>query len=129
MTWRSWLMSRAVDSETQVLKDAQVLQKLADLYVKMIDINMVQKFQDVPEYFWENPEHQKLWRDIHAYLEVPSRISILNNRFTWTQQLLTSLTHSRNEARTTRITWICIIWIVVYVMTMLTKCLIERRHR
>eukprot|EP01053_Blabericola_migrator_P009574 Blabericola_migrator_1__9573@NODE_521_length_7888_cov_123_152538_g398_i0_p3_GENE_NODE_521_length_7888_cov_123_152538_g398_i0NODE_521_length_7888_cov_123_152538_g398_i0_p3_ORF_typecomplete_len420_score45_08DUF155/PF02582_14/1e26_NODE_521_length_7888_cov_123_152538_g398_i064087667 len=120
---QAWLLGQ----RPRALEDSKLIQKLADLYVKMIDVNLVQKIGDVPEYFWEHPENQRLWRSLHVYLEVPPRISILNNRCSWTQQLLTDLTHSSYEARSAHMTWVCIFWIVVYCIVELAYRFMERR--
>eukprot|EP01054_Gregarina_sp_Poly1_P011012 Gregarina_sp_Poly_1__11011@NODE_877_length_5897_cov_644_465180_g285_i3_p2_GENE_NODE_877_length_5897_cov_644_465180_g285_i3NODE_877_length_5897_cov_644_465180_g285_i3_p2_ORF_typecomplete_len505_score31_48DUF155/PF02582_14/3_7e26_NODE_877_length_5897_cov_644_465180_g285_i318083322 len=110
------------------LQGSSLVQKVADLYVKVIDINLVQKITDVPEYFWEHPEHQKVWRSVHAYMEIHSRVALLNNRCTWTQQLLSDLTHTKQDAREVQLTWICILWIIAYVTSLLVECMIERRR-
>lgn len=113
--------------ESEDLHGNTLVQKVAYLYLKVIDINLVQKIVDVPEYFWEHPEYQKVWRAVHGYLEVAPRVSVLNNRCSWIQQLLTDLTQSRQDAREVELTWICILWITIYVITLFVKMIIERK--
>lgn len=96
-----------------------LVQKLATVYLQVIDVNLVRKLVDVPEVFWENPRFQRVWSAVHNHMDVRSRVETLNSRCAWIKQLLSDMTHSRNDDQASEMTWVCIVWIIVYIITLI----------
>ncbi|EZG82441.1 YagE family protein [Gregarina niphandrodes] len=101
----------------------ETMKALADLYLNIIDVNMVLKLMDVPDYFWEHPSQQNTWLALHEYLDVTERLAVLNSRCDSIKELLADLTQATNTQRETRLTWVCILWIIAYIVALLVECL------
>ncbi|SCL99002.1 conserved protein, unknown function [Plasmodium chabaudi chabaudi] len=64
------------------------LSNMIDVYSSIINVNAVQDFLDVPEYFWNKVQYEHMWFEMHKYMEIPERIKILNKRYTYYKDFL-----------------------------------------
>ncbi|KAL8434057.1 hypothetical protein Efla_001529 [Eimeria flavescens] len=100
---------------------AAIVQPLAwsrlcgDLLGKIVDVNIVQDFRDVPEYFWNDDTWQHFWRRLYGHLEIQKRINLLNNRYFCIHELLKVIREERRSRQEFRLTWIVVILLVLQV--------------
>eukprot|EP00922_Rhytidocystis_sp_ex-Travisia-forbesii_P018871 GHVS01028025.1.p1 GENE.GHVS01028025.1~~GHVS01028025.1.p1 ORF type:complete len:561 (-),score=90.31 GHVS01028025.1:88-1770(-) len=108
--------------EMYKLTDTRLLaSQFADLYCKIIDLNIVEDFLDIPEYFWEDDQWEAFYRRLHTYLEVASRIAIINQRFTCVKEILKVVNTDRCLAQEVRLTWIIILLLILQVISLVFK--------
>ncbi|KAL8271459.1 hypothetical protein Esti_004660 [Eimeria stiedai] len=80
-----------------------------DLLGKIVDVNIVQDFRDVPEYFWNDDTWQHFWRRLYDHLEIQKRINLLNSRYFCIHELLKVIREERRSRQEFRLTWIVVI--------------------
>eukprot|EP00922_Rhytidocystis_sp_ex-Travisia-forbesii_P051337 GHVS01076211.1.p1 GENE.GHVS01076211.1~~GHVS01076211.1.p1 ORF type:complete len:132 (+),score=8.68 GHVS01076211.1:487-882(+) len=104
------------------LSDTSLLaSQFANLYCKIIDLNIVEDFLDVPEYFWEDDSWEPFYCRLHRYLEVAARIELINHRFTCIKEMLTVVNSDRCLAQDVRLTWIIILLLLLQVISLVMK--------
>ncbi|GAW79890.1 hypothetical protein, conserved [Plasmodium gonderi] len=64
------------------------ISSMLDIYSSIINVNAVQDFLDIPEYFWNKVQYEHMWFEIYKYLEIPERIKILNKRYNYYKDFL-----------------------------------------
>lgn len=87
-----------------------------DLLGKIVDVNIVQDFRDVPEYFWNDDTWQHFWRRLYGHLEIQKRINLLNNRYFCIHELLKVIREERRSRQEFRLTWIVVILLFFQVL-------------
>lgn len=81
------------------------------LYIVRSDIHLHFDLLDTPEFFWEYPELQDLYRSITSYLEIEQRTRLLTDKLGIIQELLNMLAEERNHKHSSTLEWI-IIWLI-----------------
>jgi uncharacterized Rmd1/YagE family protein len=82
-------------------------------------VNLSSNVLDVPEFFWAEPSLHPLYTAVREYLEIHSRVTVLNSRCRVFLDLADILTDSIAESNMSRITWI-IIWLIM--LSILVTC-------
>nr|CAG8501357.1 4509_t:CDS:2 [Entrophospora candida] len=57
-----------------------ITQKIGQLFIVRINVNLVSNVLDTPEIFWSEPTYQPLYSAIRGYLEISQRVELLNQR-------------------------------------------------
>ncbi|ANQ07083.1 Uncharacterized protein PCOAH_00015140 [Plasmodium coatneyi] len=83
-----FLISKQIASRGTCTISKQEVSKMLDVYSSIINVNAVQDFLDVPEYFWHKVQYEQAWFEIYTYLEIPERIKILNKRYNYYKDFL-----------------------------------------
>lgn len=66
-----------IANSKRTLAESQIERKLSQLYdVKKANLTIL----DLPDYFWEHPQHEKVLEMAHTYCMTRSRIKILNEK-------------------------------------------------
>jgi uncharacterized Rmd1/YagE family protein len=81
------------------------------LYIVRSDIHLHFDLLDTPEFFWEYPELQEIYRGISNYLEMAQRTQLLNDKLNIIQQLLNMLAEEQKHKHSSTLEWI-IIWLI-----------------
>lgn len=101
----------------------QIAQLIGKVFIQKSNVNLMSTVLDTPEYFWSAPDLQQiLYKRICEYLELESRVSVLNNRFEVLTELLNIVREHENNLHTARLEWIVIWLIVVEVAVGLLEC-------
>ncbi|KAH9086877.1 hypothetical protein Ae201684P_000293 [Aphanomyces euteiches] len=76
------------------------------------DVNLNSDMLDDPDFFWDDDEHQPLYKKMMKYLDVDNRVQILNTRLDVLRELLDVLNEHLARQHDTNLEWICI-WVIV----------------
>jgi len=93
------------------LSRREIAKKRGTLYLSQSDINLDSDLLDTPEFFWEYPELEPIYRLSAHYLEISQRLAVLNTRLTVIHDLFTMLADERNHQHSAVLEWI-IIWLI-----------------
>jgi uncharacterized Rmd1/YagE family protein len=83
-------------------------QKIGQLFVMRINVNLVSNVLDTPEIFWSEPALQPLYQAIRGYLEISQRVELLNQRVAVISDLLSMLKEHLNSTHNEQLEWIVI---------------------
>lgn len=93
------------------LSRKEISQKIGELFIDRSSVNLHSDILDEPEFFWEYPEHQSLYRDIAKCLDLTTRIEVLNSRLNIIGELLGMLSDQLNYQHSSTLEW-TIIWLI-----------------
>lgn len=81
---------------------------------------------DTPNFFWDDePTLHPLYQAIREYLEIKSRVQVLNERCRVFLDLAEILSDSIADVKMTRITWIVIILIILSILVTCTEVILR----
>ncbi|KAI0792407.1 hypothetical protein C8Q75DRAFT_752676 [Abortiporus biennis] len=102
------------------LSRTEALKITGRLFKVRRDVNLVSNVLDVPDIFWEEGQAnvRALYDAVREYLEIGSRVNVLNEKLAVAEDLLGAIHDHLNYKAMDRITWI-IIWLIV------VACLVE----
>ncbi|CAK4678235.1 unnamed protein product [Aphanomyces euteiches] len=89
-----------------------ISQLIGRLYMERSDVNLNSDMLDDPDFFWDDDEHQPLYKKMMKYLDVDNRVQILNTRLDVLRELLDVLNEHLARQHDTNLEWICI-WVIV----------------
>lgn len=98
-----------------------IRKKMGDLFVERATITLHVDDLDLPEFFWEYPELELYYRMITNYLDVQTRVEVLNKRLTIVHDLYEVLGNELNQQHSSRLEMTIIILIVVEVIISLLR--------
>jgi uncharacterized Rmd1/YagE family protein len=81
------------------------------LFLVESDINLNYALLDTPEFFWEYPALEDLYLMTSRYLEISSRIEVLNRKLTIIHDLFDMLADEQKHKHSSMLEWI-IIWLI-----------------
>ncbi|KEG01177.1 conserved protein, unknown function [Plasmodium vinckei vinckei] len=99
-------ISKEIATNGKCTVSKKQLSNMIDVYSSIINVNAVQDFLDVPEYFWNKVQYEHMWFEMHKYMEIPERIKILNKRYTYYKDFLNAIkseVYNKNTFNTYRI--------------------------
>lgn len=91
-------------------------QKIGQLFIMRINVNLVSNVLDSPEIFWSEPALEPLYRAIRGYLEISQRVELLNQRVGVISDLLDMLKEHLNSSHGEQLEWIVIILIAFEII-------------
>jgi uncharacterized Rmd1/YagE family protein len=94
------------------LSRKQMSRKIGELFLDRSSVNLQSNILDEPEFFWEYPEHQPIYRDTVKCLDLTPRIEVLNTRLSLLNDLLQILSDQLNHQHTSILEW-TIIWLIL----------------
>jgi len=102
------------------LSKKEIRRKMGELFIERNSINLHVDVLDVPEFFWEYPELEPLYRMIANYLDIQKRVDSLNHRLDVVHELFQMLGSELNHQHSSRLEW-TIIWLIIIevVLTLL----------
>lgn len=86
--------------------------RMGELFIARNSVNLNMEVLDTPEFFWEYPELEPLYTMIAKYLDIRSRVEVLNQRLNIIHELFQMLGSELNHSHSNRLEWI-IIWLIV----------------
>lgn len=91
------------------------------LFIERSSINLRADVLDTPEFFWEYPELEPLYTMTANYLDVRSRVEILNKRLDIIHDLFEVLGTELNHLHSNRLEMTIILLIVIEVLIALLR--------
>lgn len=96
-----------------------IFKRMGELFIERTRINLNSNVLDVPEFFWDNPELEPIYRKTASYLDVSKRIETMNKKLTVIHDFLEILSSELNHQHSSRLEMTIIILIVIEVLLML----------
>ena len=103
------------------LSRRQIAKKLGRLFLVRNSINLHTEMLDTPDFFWEYPTHENLYKLITKHLDVPQRVEILNRRLDMIRDLFSMLEEQLNHQHSSLLEWIIIVLISTEIFLFLIK--------
>lgn len=103
------------------LSRKDIAKKIGELFIERNSINLHWDVLDTPEFFWEYPELDLLYRTTANYLDVITRVDVLNKRLDIVRELLEMLGSQLNHQHSSALEWIIIILIIMEVILALSR--------
>ncbi len=97
------------------LSRREIRRKMGELFIERTTINLHMDVLDTPEFFWEYPELEPYYIIIAKYLDIHTRVEVLNHRLDVIHGLFEMLGTELNHLHSSRLEWIIIILIVIEV--------------
>ncbi len=98
-----------------------IRKKMGELFIARNSINLHADVLDVPEFFWEYPELEPLYMMIANYLDLETRVDVLNHRLDVVHELFQMLGSELNHQHSSRLEWTIIWLIIIEVVLILLK--------
>ena len=93
---------------------------MGELFITRNSINLNMDILDTPEFFWEYPELEPTYLLMANYLDVRTRVEILNQRLNVLRDLFEMLGSELNHSHSNRLEWTIILLILIEVIISLT---------
>jgi len=103
------------------LSRKEIRKMRGSLFIERSSINLHFDVLDVPEYFWEHFELEPIYTLIANYLDLETRVEILNQRLDVIHDLFEVLGNELNHQHSSRLEWIIILLIAIEVVTMFVR--------
>ncbi len=103
------------------LSRQQLSRKIGALYAERHSINLHSDLLDTPEFFWRRPSYETYYHMASSYLDINTRMNILNQRLSILHELYEILSDELKHLHSSRLEWIIILLIVSEVVLTLLK--------
>lgn len=103
------------------LSRKEISRKIGELFLERNSINLHSDILDTPEFFWEYPDLEPFYRTTANYLDLSTRVDVLNKRLDIVKELLEMLSNHLNHQHSSRLEWIIIVLIVIEVIIALLR--------
>lgn len=98
------------------LSRKEIRRKMGELFIERNSINLHVDVLDTPEFFWEYSELEPLYAMTANYLDIETRVEVLNHRLDVVRELFEMLGNELNHQHSSRLEWTIIFLIVVEVI-------------
>lgn len=95
-----------------LLKSNEISKMRWNLFMTKSRINLHYDLLDSPEFFWEYPELLKYYETTANYLEIKTRIEVLNKKLEVIHEMFQMLADEQKHKHSSLLEWI-IIWLIV----------------
>lgn len=103
------------------LSRREIRKKMGQLFIERNSINLHMDVLDTPEFFWEYPEFEYLYIVTANYLDIKTRVEVLNQRLDVVHGLFEMLGTELNHLHSSRLEWTIIVLIVIEVLVSLMR--------
>lgn len=93
------------------LTKKEISKKIGELFLVKSKINLHYDLLDTPEFFWEYPQYEIQYEKLVKYLDIKSRVEVLNKKLEIIQELLHVLGDEQKHKYSSFLEWIIIILI------------------
>lgn len=94
------------------LSRKEIRQKMGEIFIARNSVNLNMDVLDTPEFFWEYPELDPLYHLMANYLDIRTRVEIMNQRLNVMHDLFEMLATELNHSHSNRLEW-TIIWLIL----------------
>lgn len=95
--------------------------KMGALFIERSSINLHVDVLDTPEFFWEHTELEPLYAMAANYLDIETRVEVLNHRLDVIHELFEMLGNELNHQHSSRLEWTIIGLIIMEVVLTLLR--------
>jgi uncharacterized Rmd1/YagE family protein len=95
----------------------EISQKIGELFIERNSVNLYGDLLDTPEFFWEYPELEHLYKMAVTDLDIKSRTEILNRRLDIIRETFSILGDELNHRHSSNLEWV-IIWLILIEVLM-----------
>eukprot|EP00775_Hariotina_reticulata_P010050 gene10050-10206_t len=100
-----------------IISRKQVARLIGQVFLQRSAVNLLGVVLDVPEFFWSSPDHlQVLYKRVCEYLELHTRVEVINTRYGVLQEMLEMLRDHQNNQHSHRLEWI-VIWLIAVALS------------
>lgn len=103
------------------LSRQEIRRKMGELFIERSAINLHVDVLDTPEFFWEYSELEPYYKITANYLDIKTRVEVLNHRLDVVHELFDMLGTELNHQHSSLLEWAIIILIVIEVSIALLK--------
>lgn len=107
------------------LSRREIRRKTGQLFIERSSINLHLDVLDTPEIFWEFPELEPLYKMAAIYMDINTRVEILNHRLNVLHELLEMLGNELNHQHSSRLEWTIILLIIIEVVLTVSKDILK----
>lgn len=93
-----------------------IFKRMGEIFIARSSINLNIEYLDTPEYFWRNPRLEPYYMMAKQFLDIPSRVSALNQKLDVLQELLDILNSQVQHRHSSLLESIIILLIFVEIM-------------
>jgi uncharacterized Rmd1/YagE family protein len=98
-----------------------IFKRMGEIFLARSLINLNSEILDTPEFFWRNPNLEHLYIMINKFLDIPIRVSALNQKLDVLQELLDILHSQLQHRHSTFLELIIIILILIEILISLIE--------
>jgi uncharacterized Rmd1/YagE family protein len=98
------------------LSRKKIAQKIGSLFAQRNLVNLHTDILDTPEFFWKKPKYESYYRMAVEYLDIETRINILNRRLDVIHELYNILSNELKHSHSSFLEWIIIALIILEVL-------------
>ena len=103
------------------LSRKEIRKKMGELFLERNSINLHFDVLDTPEFFWEYSDLEPLYKMVANYLDIESRVEVLNQRLDVVRELFEMLGNELNHQHSSRLEWTIIGLICIEVALTLLR--------
>ncbi len=103
------------------LSRREIRRKMGELFIERNSINLHLDVLDTPEFFWDYPELETFYTMMANYLDIKSRVEVLNQRLKIVHELFDVLGSELNHQHSSRLEWTIICLIIIEVILSLLR--------
>lgn len=94
---------------------SQIRKQIGTLFLERAFVNLHVDVLGIPEFFWEYPEIEPLYKMTAHYLELQSRAEVLNRKLDVIYELFGMLVAEQNHQHSSRLEWAIIVLIFIEI--------------
>jgi uncharacterized Rmd1/YagE family protein len=98
------------------LSKKDTAKKMGELFLVRSKTNLHYDLLDTPEFFWDYPEYEVYYDKVTKYLDIKSRLEVLNKKVEIIQELFDMLSNEQHHRYSSFLEWIIIILIGVEIV-------------
>ncbi len=103
------------------LSRKKISQKIGALFAERNSVNLHSDILDTPEFFWRRPRYEPYYQMASQYMDIATRLDILNRRLDSIHELYDILSNELKHAHSSHLEWVIILLIVSEVIMHLLK--------
>ena len=107
------------------LSRKQLSQEIGALFAQRNSINLHSDIMDTPEFFWRRPRYEPYYHMAHEYMDIKTRVDILNKRLDVIHELYNILSDELKHVHSSRLEMVIILLIVSEVIMHLLKDILK----
>lgn len=93
----------------------KIRMQMGKLFLERSWVNLHVDVLEVPEFFWDYPEIEPLYKMTAHYLEIENRVEVLNKRLDVVHELFEMLVAEQNHQHSSRLEWAIIVLIFIEI--------------
>lgn len=98
------------------LSRAALFRRIGEIFIVRSSINLSSEYLDTPEFFWRNPNLEHFYTMTKGFLDIPSRVTALNQKLDVLQELLDILNSQVQHRYSSLLETIIILLIVIEIV-------------